>query len=379
MARSSSASWVIASVMAAGCAMGASGRPVADQPVADQGGALPAKLAGVVYVNLATGERTVSPFGQRVGGALWSNSDIGDNGYQYHAIDGRSQTGGRATYNGLSVDWGDIDAGAHIDGVTIGYSVPNTVASRFTDPNSSNYAMVPGFNLIYAIWNNENGQHDGTVNEDDLALVLPFPDANGWVDEGGAWIIVFDLEGSSQDFDMLAQDVDGDGKVDFGFGYTFRQRQHVDVRNSPPISRGVVGPILVVPGNAGGTGTPLSYGVEDALDWYNTFDVGFTFNEATQTYDLTPNTTRERSNFVGTYFFDGDPYASYYTQLFGSFRGCQADFNGDGFVDFFDYSDFVECFETSVCPPGRDADVNGDAFVDFFDYNDFVSFFEVGC
>ncbi|XVJ58055.1 MAG: hypothetical protein HEQ23_01130 [Tepidisphaera sp.] len=55
------------------------------------------------------------------------------------------------------------------------------------------------------------------------------------------------------------------------------------------------------------------------------------------------------------------------------------DFNGDQFVDFFDYDAFVTCFETLACPPGRSADYNGDQFVDFFDYDDFVSVFENGC
>jgi predicted outer membrane repeat protein len=60
---------------------------------------------------------------------------------------------------------------------------------------------------------------------------------------------------------------------------------------------------------------------------------------------------------------------------------CPADFNGDGFLDFFDYDDFVACFEGVVCP-GNDpnaADFNNDGFVDFFDYDDFVLAFEVGC
>ena len=60
-------------------------------------------------------------------------------------------------------------------------------------------------------------------------------------------------------------------------------------------------------------------------------------------------------------------------------RPCLADFNGDGFLDFFDYDDYVNCFETGTCPPGKDADFNGDGFVDFFDYDDFVAAFERGC
>jgi hypothetical protein len=54
---------------------------------------------------------------------------------------------------------------------------------------------------------------------------------------------------------------------------------------------------------------------------------------------------------------------------------CAADFNADGFLDFFDYGDFVTAFETGV----GDADFNNDGFVDFFDYADFVTAFELGC
>jgi hypothetical protein len=58
---------------------------------------------------------------------------------------------------------------------------------------------------------------------------------------------------------------------------------------------------------------------------------------------------------------------------------CPADFNADGFLDFFDYSDFVACFETGTCPDGRTADFNSDDFVDFFDYSDYATAFETGC
>jgi probable HAF family extracellular repeat protein len=55
---------------------------------------------------------------------------------------------------------------------------------------------------------------------------------------------------------------------------------------------------------------------------------------------------------------------------------CPADFNGDGFLDFFDYDAFVEAYETSG---GLETDFNGDGFVDFFDYDAFVAAFEAGC
>jgi hypothetical protein len=54
---------------------------------------------------------------------------------------------------------------------------------------------------------------------------------------------------------------------------------------------------------------------------------------------------------------------------------CPADFNADGFVDFFDFDEFVLAYEA-----GRaDADFNGDGFIDFFDVDDFVLAFENGC
>jgi hypothetical protein len=58
---------------------------------------------------------------------------------------------------------------------------------------------------------------------------------------------------------------------------------------------------------------------------------------------------------------------------------CAADFNADGFVDFFDFNDFVDCFEGGTCPAGKTADFNADGFADFFDFNDFVDAFESGC
>jgi hypothetical protein len=54
---------------------------------------------------------------------------------------------------------------------------------------------------------------------------------------------------------------------------------------------------------------------------------------------------------------------------------CPADFNNDGFVDFFDFDDFVAAFESG--DPA--ADFNNDGFADFFDFDDFVAAFELGC
>ncbi len=67
-----------------------------------------------------------------------------------------------------------------------------------------------------------------------------------------------------------------------------------------------------------------------------------------------------------------------YTHTFFVDR-CPPDFNRDGFLDFFDLDDFVTCFESGACPPGRSADINNDGFVDFFDFDEYVAAFEAGC
>ncbi len=54
---------------------------------------------------------------------------------------------------------------------------------------------------------------------------------------------------------------------------------------------------------------------------------------------------------------------------------CNADFNNDAVVDFFDYLDFVVAFADGLIA----ADFNADSVVDFFDYLDFVQAFSGGC
>ncbi|QOJ00226.1 MAG: S8 family serine peptidase [Phycisphaeraceae bacterium] len=62
-----------------------------------------------------------------------------------------------------------------------------------------------------------------------------------------------------------------------------------------------------------------------------------------------------------------------------AYEVCGADFNGDGFIDFFDLDAYVGCFDGGSCPAGRSADYNADGFVDFFDLDEFIASFESGC
>lgn len=52
-----------------------------------------------------------------------------------------------------------------------------------------------------------------------------------------------------------------------------------------------------------------------------------------------------------------------------------ADYNGDGFLDFTDFDEFVTGFEAGDTA----ADFNADGFIDFTDFDGFVTAFEAGC
>jgi hypothetical protein len=57
------------------------------------------------------------------------------------------------------------------------------------------------------------------------------------------------------------------------------------------------------------------------------------------------------------------------------FGPCRVDFNRDGFLDLFDYAEFVGAFEVGLAG----ADLSGDGFIDFMDYDLFIAGFEAGC
>ena len=78
---------------------------------------------------------------------------------------------------------------------------------------------------------------------------------------------------------------------------------------------------------------------------------------------------------VGRYWCEASNSCGGVTSTAATLTRCFADFNCDGFLDFFDYDDFVGAFETG----DPRADFNGDGFQDFFDYDDFVGAFESGC
>jgi hypothetical protein len=110
------------------------------------------------------------------------------------------------------------------------------------------------------------------------------------------------------------------------------------------------------------------------INWKNADGSAVSFPIGNRAYDFSWDHANQR---LAVMDFNSRQYWIFSTQP--PAPDCPADFNGDGFLDFFDYDDYVNCFETGVCPPGKTADFNGDGFVDFFDYDDYVGAFETGC
>lgn len=336
-------------------------------------------FAGWIYVNAATGAQVIIPAepgddgsgSPRASTPIWMNNDYGNNGQLYHLLDGQLNDDSRAQYNSLGVDWGDIAPGSRIDGVAIQYGVPaNYQSANANDPR------IYGLNMFYVLWGKESGRGDTDAQRLFSTNLTNLPGSRG--PGQNTWRVLIDLAGL--EFTIATEDEDGDGRSDIGFGYAFRQMQTNDPRNLGK-PKTTIGPLLVLPGNAGGNGTPPSRGVEDALDWYNNLDASFTFNAQTQVYTPRASSTFNRQSYIDTYFFANGVFASYWTELYGQpgRSDCLADFNNDGFADAFDYDDYVSCFEGIACPPARTADVNGDNFADAFDYDEFVAAFEQGC
>ena len=102
------------------------------------------------------------------------------------------------------------------------------------------------------------------------------------------------------------------------------------------------------------------------------------FNQATRNdrFDWSRTTTGMRHGFneisVVAYEESGNSSVTRFT-VFADL--CSGDFNKDGFLDFFDYLDFVDAYSANA----PNADFNSDGSIDFFDYLDFVDAYSVGC
>lgn len=322
------------------------------------------QMAGTIYINLATGERTMVPTGSSVRASstnVWDNKDVTSNGNFFSSID--DTTGG--VFGDEWLDWGDIGRGTtdplstDIDCYVFAYATTVRGAT----------STVLGLTAVNSWYDDESGFGDTTFSPVTAIGVTDLPGATPSLPPGfgSGWIITVDLSGSTLTFTLAGADEDAGGTSDFGYSYSFDQTAITG-------TQGLLGPLLILPFENGpeGLGFPTgangtSYGVEDAFDIYaNGPAVGGTGHDIT--------------DYLGTFFFGGwvfgvpvtdpafVPFSSFPMTLFGPETGgggCPCDINGDGGVDVGDFFAFVLAFASG--DPAADCDGSGGIDVaDFF-------------
>ena len=332
------------------------------------GDALPAHLAGHIYINLKTGERRATLFEGRSGPDFWNNDDGAVCGNFFYGVDRptRPTTDPRPKFGGSVNSIGDVkrpdNHPCFIDG--IGFSTAS-VGIKSTDTVHHNTVGF-GFHLFF--YNNDDS--NGVVPDTRAQVVRHFYVGDIPAEEGtgNAWQFSIDLSGGNE-FVLGDQDFDGDGRFDFSWGYSYQQGQ--SLTNGINSAKGICGPFLVAPkgfvNELGVASTSDSVGVPNRVHWYS----ALTFDASGNALD------RSHQSFIGSYTFgtpsSTNPYASTYLVLATpSFQCGWGDFNGDGFVDFTDFDDFIAAFETG----DPSSDINQDGFLDFTDFDDYVAVFE---
>ena len=87
------------------------------------------------------------------------------------------------------------------------------------------------------------------------------------------------------------------------------------------------------------------------------------------------NAVNAQGDIVGFGRLKGGGTGAFLIEGFTMPSTCIADLNGDGELDFFDVSDFLDAFGAQ----DPVADINGDRSFDFFDVSDFLDAFGAGC
>jgi len=333
--------------------------------------ALPVKKLGHIYINMKTGERQMTPFyNDRAGPDIWNNDDGAVCGNFFYGVDRptRATTDPRPRFSGGVFNTGDIagavGVGTTIDGLGLG-----TASVGILSTDTVNHETL-GFDIVASFYDNDDAGTTPDTRAQALFIVT-IGDIPGEEGTGNAWTFTVDLAGGNE-FVLGDQDLDGDGKLDFGWGFHMVQNQ--SLTNGINSAKGIAGPQLVAPAgfvnenNVASTST--STVTRNSIAWFSalTFDASGNPN---------PRTTGQ--SFVGNFGFgapaSNNPWASTHLILAGPTAGCPADFNGDGFLDFTDFDDFVFAFEAG----DPSADFNTDGFLDFTDFDEFVAAFEAGC
>jgi len=253
----------------------------------------------------------------------------------------------------LPLDWGDLPADTEIQGLQFGYAVPTTLVL----PATVNCTII-----FYGDFNgfNNNGFY-GTFG----FAYSNLPTANG---SYNAWIITSDLEPNAT-FPIVGNDLDGDGKADFGYSYWFPDRFGQGLAIGPSLSNYDTS---LYPRDDGNVGDPNYPYAPDTALWEG-LGAEEGFDRWTE-----PNTF----TYLGTSWFGGwtpgDPntvFSQFYMNLFGegvpgcpnpgaSGNFCTADIDGsaDCIVGLPDLAALLSAYNNNA-----NGDLNGDSITNLAD------------
>lgn len=306
---------------------------------------LPVKGVNTGTYDLATGKMSPVP-AERMGNSIWAvSADVPWYSSSYdegHVI----------------LDWGDL--------ADDGIGDPGTEIGGFIFAYATDLMMPELIDVIIVFYGDDNGfNSNGRVFMAGYRITnLPTGTA-----VGNGWIVTIDLESQALEFDLLGNDLDTDGLMDFSYTYWFQ--------NLPAGS--ATGPSMAYDPNIT---PPLAPGCEDAFDRFSD-----------------PNLVP--LSYVGTYWFGGppNPYAQFYMELFdmanqppdgcpypGGGEYCEADIvpndgdglwnydnDGDCIISLADLAQLLGSYGTTTGATREDGDVDpphpngGDGDVDLAD------------
>ena len=136
--------------------------------------------------------------------------------------------------------------------------------------------------------------------------------------------------------------------------------------------------LLTVSFSASRTGIPSASSYQLSLQAYPSIANIFSLEalgSQTISFTLDPGTYRISAGANAVPGPNSTAGMEVFANVSGFGGACRADFNGDGFLDFTDFDDFVVAFEGG----SASGDFNSDGFLDFTDFDDFVNAFEGGC
>lgn len=285
----------------------------AQQPVAKRRPAdVPVKY---LHINMATGERRVSDFDDRLGRKFWGY-EFSDDSTFYMPLASSDGSSWFPPHDNTEInDQGALSAAMTVGGFRFWYY-----------PAGLQSASATGIAIVWNCYPGYDGcSSTGTTPVNAGLRVEGLP-----ADPTFSWIVDVDLVNSGLEFDLPA------GPFAYSFFYDMSA-------TTEPC--GLAGPIIVKENLLTAPGSEFNY-----ASW------------------LTP----QQQTFNQCWMFGDGLYSQFHITLFDT---CLTDFNGDGFVTGDDFDSYVIAFEAGDFA----SDFNSDGFVTGDDFDGFVAAFELGC